>query len=53
MENFIFCAAKCKILMKSPIFLLIEEQVSNYSNVSEKALLDEYCLTFCPRFLPK
>ena len=31
---------------------LVEEQVSNYSNVSEKFLLDDCCFAFLLRFLP-
>ena len=31
---------------------LVEEQVSNYSDINEKFLLDECCFAFLLRFLP-
>ena len=41
----VYLVKKCKSSF------LVEKQISNYSNISEKILLDEFCFAFLLRFL--
>ena len=48
--SFVFLSIRLKECKSS---FLVEEQVSNYYNVSEKILLDQCCFALFLRFLPK